>query len=193
MTKHMRRILWGGSALVVATLLAATGCQDQAKPPAGPEGEKKMTIGVSFETLQTEFWVAALDAFRGELAKRNITLLEAIANGDANRQLEQVRNFITRKVDGIIVVPKDSKTIIPVIKSANQAGIPIVLFNRPPDPSEAKSVTVVADNYAITRATVELHGPAGPPNRPETQGHASSSATWATSTPSAAGTGSRTW
>ena len=33
-------------------------------------------------------------------------MLEAIADGDANRQLEQIKNFITRKVDGIIVVPK---------------------------------------------------------------------------------------
>jgi ABC-type sugar transport system substrate-binding protein len=80
--------------------------------------------------------------------------LEAIADGDANRQLEQVKNFITRKVDGMIVVPKDAKTIIPAIKSANQAGIPIVLFNRPPDKSDARSVTVVADNFAITKATV---------------------------------------
>jgi ABC-type sugar transport system substrate-binding protein len=82
-------------------------------------------------------------------------MLEAIADGDANRQLEQVKNFITRKVDGVVVVPKDAKTIIPVIKSANQANIPIVLFNRPPDQSDARSVTVVADNYAITKATVE--------------------------------------
>jgi inositol transport system substrate-binding protein len=42
-----------------------------------------------------------------------------------------------------------------MIKQANQAGIPIVLFNRPPAPSDAKSTTVVADNFAITKATVE--------------------------------------
>jgi inositol transport system substrate-binding protein len=114
-----------------------------------------MTVGVAFETLQTEFWVAALGAFRDELARRNITLLEAIADGDANRQLEQVRNFITRKVDGIVVVPKDAKTIIPALKAANQSGIPIVCFNRPPDKSDTKSVTVVADNFAITKATVD--------------------------------------
>jgi ABC-type sugar transport system substrate-binding protein len=153
--KRMCGILRGGGALAVATLLVLTGCHKPADTAGTQEGEKKMTIGVSFETLQTEFWVAALDAFRSELAKHKISMLEAIANGDANRQLEQVRNFITRKVDGIIVVPKDSKTIIPVIKSANQAGIPIVLFNRPPDRSEARSVTVVADNYTITKATVE--------------------------------------
>jgi ABC-type sugar transport system substrate-binding protein len=116
--------------------------------------EGSMMIGVAFETLQTEYWVASLDAIRAECAKRNVQILEAVANGDANRQLQQVRNFITRKVDGIIVVPKDGKTVIPMIRAANEAGIPIVCYNRPPDKSDARSVTVVADNFAITKDTV---------------------------------------
>jgi inositol transport system substrate-binding protein len=115
----------------------------------------QITIGVSFETLQTEFWVAGFNAIKDELAKRNIRVLEAVADQDANRQLEQVKNFITRRVDGIIIVPKDASTIIPMIKEANAANIPMVLFNRPAAKSDARSVAVVADNFAITKATVE--------------------------------------
>ncbi len=118
-------------------------------------GLKQMTIGVSFETLQTEYWVAGFEAIKSELKKRDIAMLEAIADGDANRQLEQVNNFIARGVDGIIAVPKDAKTIIPMIKAANAANIPIVLYNRPADKTDAKSVAVVADNPGITKATVE--------------------------------------
>jgi inositol transport system substrate-binding protein len=132
-------------------LLLLSGCGktgDQAVSPS-------RTIGVAFETLQTEYWVASLEAIREELKKRDIKMLEAIADGDANRQLEQINNFIVRKVDGMIVVPKDAQTIIPMIKTANQANIPIVLYNRPPDKSDARSTTVAADNYQITRATVE--------------------------------------
>ena len=77
-----------------------------------------------------------------------------MADSDANRQLEQVQSFITRKVDGIILVPKDAHTCLPMIKAANDAGIPIALFNRPAAPSEAKSVAVVADNFALTKETV---------------------------------------
>lgn len=144
---------WAAACLALWLGLGA-GCSRQPDATSSA-GEKRKTIGVSFETLQTGFWVAALDAFRAELKQRDIQMLEAIADGDANRQLEQIKNFITRKVDGIIVVPKDANTIVSMIKAANQAGIPIVLFNRPPAPSEARSVTVVADNFAITQATVE--------------------------------------
>lgn len=118
-------------------------------------GPKQPTIGVSFETLQTEYWVAGFDAIKAEAKKRNINVLEAIADGDANRQFEQVNNFIACGVDGIIIAPKDAKTVIPMIKAANAANIPIVLYNRPADKTDAKSVAVVADNFAITKATVE--------------------------------------
>ncbi len=153
-------LLNSGTVLLVSLVIAASllsGC-GKSGPVEGTSGsgpqEKQLTVGVSFETLQTEFWVAALDAFKAELNRRNIKMIQAIADGDANRQQEQVRNFITRKVDGIVLVPKDAKTCLPIIKAANAASIPIVLFNRPPDKSDAKSVAVVADNYALTKETV---------------------------------------
>jgi len=132
------------SFLLLPLLLSA--CNDS--------GPQKPKIGVAFETLQTEFWVAGFDAIKAECAKAGYEAVEAVADGDANRQLEQVQNFITRKVDGIILVPKDANTCLPMIKAANDAGIPISLFNRPSAQTDAKSVAVVADNFALTKETV---------------------------------------
>jgi inositol transport system substrate-binding protein len=142
---------WTVGGILVGAAVAVVSCGTPA-----PEDPGAGTIGVAFETLQTEFWVAAIDAIRSELDARGMTMLEAIADGDANKQLEQVRGFIARGVDGMIVVPKDGQSVIPMIRAANNAGIPIVLFNRPPDPSSARSVAVVADNLAIARATSEF-------------------------------------
>ena len=113
------------------------------------------TIGVAFETLQTEGWVAAWDRIKEECQKNSITMLEGVADGDANKQFEQVRNFINRKVDGIIIAPKDSKTVIPMIKACNAANIPVVLYNRPSDPTDAKHTVIAPDNVSITKATVD--------------------------------------
>jgi inositol transport system substrate-binding protein len=146
----MKRFLCLANLALFAALLPGCGKQE----PSEPAGERPLTIGVAFETLQTEFWVAGYDAIKAACAKRGYKVLEAVADGDANRQLQQVRNFITRRVDGIIMVPKDGKTCLPAIKAANAAGIPIVLFNRPPDKSDARSVAVVADNESLTRETV---------------------------------------
>ncbi|MGB3779338.1 MAG: sugar ABC transporter substrate-binding protein [Tunicatimonas sp.] len=129
-------------------LLITSACQSPANDDEG------LTIGLSFETLQTEYWVASIEALKAECAARGIQTLEAVANGDANRQFEQVNNFIARGVDGIVIAPKDGHTIIPIIKAANRANIPIVIYNRLPARNSGEYTTVVADNFAITRQTV---------------------------------------
>jgi ABC-type sugar transport system substrate-binding protein len=121
----------------------------------GSKDDGRLKIGVAFETLQTEYWVAGFDAIKAELEKRDIVMLEAIADSDSNRQLEQIKNFVTRGVDGIIMVPKDAKTSVPAIKAANAAGIPIVLFNRIADRDGVDFVGIQADNFKLTKATVD--------------------------------------
>ena len=110
-------------------------------------------IGVAFETLQTEYWVAGFEAIKEECAKRGYDVIESVADQDANRQLQQVKNMITRGVDGIILVPKDAKTCGPMIRAANKANIPIVLFNRPADAPGMTSTAVVADNFNLAKQT----------------------------------------
>ena len=153
----MKRFL--NTLLALLTAAAVSGCKDERSGVAGTApaagAPPPLTLGVAFETLQTEYWVAGYEAIKAEAAKRGFKVLEAVADGDANRQFEQVKTFVTRKVDGIILVPKDAKTCIPMIRAANTAGIPIVLFNRPADASETRSVAVVADNLALTKATVD--------------------------------------
>lgn len=148
--------------LFAVVALTAVGCDESSSGSAATASRvspsaaasQSRTIGVAFETLQTEYWVAGFEAIKAELSKRQIKVLEAIADGDANRQLEQVKNLVTRKVDGIIMVPKDAKTAVPAIKAANDAGIPVVLFNRSADPGPAQFVSVQADNLKLAQETV---------------------------------------
>jgi ABC-type sugar transport system substrate-binding protein len=152
---EMGRLTWrtGRRALAAAALVAA--CASCGRAGDAPrDGGPALTIGVAFETLQTEFWVAAWNKLRADTAARGITMLEAVADGDPNKQFEQVRTFINRRVDGIILVPKDGKTVIPMIRAANAAKIPVVLFNRPADRTDAPHTTIAPDNVAITRQTV---------------------------------------
>ncbi len=137
------RYYW--SLLVIVGCLTA-GCAAK---------EEGTVIGISFETLQTEYWVASIEAMKSVCEENGVGYLEAVANGDANRQFEQVNNFISRGVDGIVIAPKDAHTVIPIIKAANRAGIPIAIYNRLPAENEGDYITVVADNYEISRNTVE--------------------------------------
>lgn len=155
-TKPTRRDFLRSASLAAASLTFA-GCRDSqpagsSAPAAGAGGLR--TIGVAFETLQTEFWVAAFDKLKADCAAKGITMLEGVADGDTARQFDQVKNFINRRVDGILIVPKDGKTVIPMIRAANGANIPVVLYNRPADATDARHTAVAPDNFAITRDTV---------------------------------------
>lgn len=159
---HSPRAPWNRACVLPLLLLLAGGVIGCGRPanesvPRPDASSPSLTIGVNFETLQTEYWVAGFEAIRAELTKRGFRIVESVADGDANRQLQQVRTLVTRKVDGIVLVPKDAKTCLPAIKSANEAGIPIALFNRPAADAEGvRSVAVVADNRKLTRETVEF-------------------------------------
>ena len=141
---------------LLSALLILLGCLlfNACSRQEGGSAEKPLAVGIAFETLQTEYWIAGFDAIKAEARARGASVLEAVADGDTHRQLEQVRNFITRKVDGIILVPKDAQTCLPMIRAANAAKIPIVLFNRPADKSDAHSVAVVANNQMLAQETV---------------------------------------
>lgn len=112
------------------------------------------TIAVLFDGLYSEFWVAGIQIIRDDLKKRGFEIFEAISDQDDNKQFEQVRAAIARKVDGIIIVQTDSNAVIPAIRAANEANIPMVHFNRPPAPSDAFSVAIQADNQKIAREAV---------------------------------------
>ncbi len=117
---------------------------------------KNPTICFSFQDLETQFWVAGHAAIIDTLTKSGVKVIERNANEDPNKQLQQVKDCITQKVDGIIAIPQDGASIIPVIKAANEANIPIALFNREPAKNNtAPAIVVVADNESISAETVE--------------------------------------
>jgi ABC-type sugar transport system substrate-binding protein len=146
-------IVLASIALASASLLVAC---ESSTTSSKDSGKKQLKIGVDYETLQTSYWVSSHDTMKAELKKRGYEMVDAVADNDANKQFEQIRNFIAQKVDGIIVVPKDAKTVIPMIKAANKAHIPIVVYNRPPAPNDGEYVTVIADNKKISADTVQF-------------------------------------
>jgi hypothetical protein len=65
---------WMPVVVVLCCAVLLAGCGE-----ATPSARKKLlTFGVSFETLQTGFWVASLEAFKRELGERDIAMIQAI-------------------------------------------------------------------------------------------------------------------
>ncbi|MBA3872555.1 MAG: sugar ABC transporter substrate-binding protein [Anaerolineae bacterium] len=111
-------------------------------------------ICFAFVDLETEFWVAGHKAIVETLTAQGIEVIEVNGNQDANKQLEQVKDCIVQGVDGIILIPQDGEEAVAVVKEAQEADIPIAVFNRPPTDT-SKGIVVVADNANIAAQAVE--------------------------------------
>ena len=135
----------------LAALLAA----GTAGLPVFARAEGGKTIALLFDSLQSPFWVAGIEIMRAKAKAAGWTTLEAISDTDDAKQFEQVKSMLARKVDGILIIQTDSKAVIPAIRAANAAGVPMVHFNRPPAESDAYSVAIQADNRKIMQNTVQ--------------------------------------
>jgi ribose/xylose/arabinose/galactoside ABC-type transport system permease subunit/ABC-type sugar transport system substrate-binding protein len=114
----------------------------------------RRSIALLFDSLVSPFWVMAIESFRRQIASRGWVVLEAVSNMDDNRQYTQVKSMIERGVEGMVIVHTDDKAVIPAIRAANAAGVPMIHFNRAPASSDAYSVSVVADNRKLMDDTV---------------------------------------
>jgi inositol transport system substrate-binding protein len=116
---------------------------------------KGKTICFGFQAIETEFWGAGVVSIKRSLEKAGAKVIEHNSNEDANKQLEQVKDCITQKVDGFIIVPQDGESAVTIIGEANKAGIPIGIFNRPPADDSNPALVAVADNRSISKQAME--------------------------------------
>lgn len=118
-------------------------------------GAQAATICFAFQDLETEFWVAGHKAITTTLTEAGNTVIERNANEDANRQLEQINDCIAQGVDGIILIPQDGESAVTIVQTAQDADVPIAVFNRPPS-DLSRGIIVVADNEEIARQAVDF-------------------------------------
>ena len=117
------------------------------------------TIGVAFPNSDT-FLSRVQDGIKAEAEAKGVTVNITDAKDDTAAQLSQVENFISQKVDSIIVVPVDTSAAQPMADAAKKAGIPLVFVNR--NPSIAGVPYVGSDSlYAGTVEMEELAKLAG--------------------------------
>ncbi|MHC8299204.1 sugar ABC transporter substrate-binding protein [Pseudomonas sp. ZS1P83] len=109
----------------------------------------EMKIGVSMSQFD-DTWLTYLRESMDKKAKSypdGVQLQFEDARSDVVKQLSQVENFISQKVDAIVVNPVDTAATKKITEAAVKAGIPLVYVNRRPDDLKLpKGVVTVASN-----------------------------------------------
>ena len=117
----------------------------------GDTDSKISKIGFVVPTLDNPFFVDMTEAAQKEADKySNIKLLvQAPERGatDIEKQIEIVENLISQQIDILVIVPADSRAIIPAIKDANDANIPVIIVDNNLDEEAVKKSGVKTLSY----------------------------------------------
>jgi ribose transport system substrate-binding protein len=135
-------------------------------PDSASNSKAKGVIGVSLLTLDNPFFKIIGDSVSEEARKNGYESMVVSADKDIAKQGNQVKDFIVKKVDAIVLSPCDPKSIVPIIQEANAAGIPVFTVDIPCQEPGVKIVTQIAtDNYGggkeAAKAMIEALGAAG--------------------------------
>ena len=129
----------GAETTAAASEKAEEGSKAAAEAVSGDLSDKK--VGICIYQFSDNF----MTLFRTELEnylvskgfkKENIKIMDG-ANDQAT-QTNQIQNFITDKVDVLIVNPVNSSSAATITDMVEAAGIPLVYINREPDQDEEK-------------------------------------------------------
>ncbi len=96
--------------------------------------------------LDIPFWRYLLKGIEDEAKKSGFTVTAYDSQNDAAKQLSNVQDAISRKVDGILISPTDSSTAPRVLQLAEAAGIPVVIADIGTDSGKYVSF-IISDNY----------------------------------------------
>lgn len=115
----------------VLLLFVLVGCAKRDNEEKKDLGEKKIQIGVSFDNFVVERWQRDRDVFVSTAKDLGATVNVQNANGDVEKQIQNMQYFIDKKVDVIVVVPIEAKSLSEIIEKAKEMGIRVISYDRP--------------------------------------------------------------
>jgi inositol transport system substrate-binding protein len=142
---------WSGVvALIAASAVIMTGCAATSSSSSS-SSSASVKIGATFPVLDA-FLQKVANGITAEAKAKGATVDIVAADNKVDTQLSQVENFISQKVDAILVVAVDTSAAQPMTDAAKAAGIPLVYINRNPG---QKGVPYVGSNSLVS-GTLEM-------------------------------------
>lgn len=113
--------LFRGSTVIGLAGLAALVSGGCAKKSASTRPQ----VGVTLLTEAHVFYQGLKQGLLAAADSLGMDLHVVAGEWDLARQTSQVDNFITQKMDAIVIAPVDSRGIVSAVEDANRAGIPV--------------------------------------------------------------------
>jgi len=141
------------AAACAAVVAAGVG---SIHPAAAADGD--VTIGVAAASTGWPWYVSFIKSFNKGAAKQSWKTVVLSANGDVPTQLNQIYDLVAKKVNYLVVGPIDGSAVIPGLKAAHAAGIPVVVIGNPvaKDGEQYVTATRVPDDGQMGLGSAQL-------------------------------------
>ncbi|AUS80847.1 BMP family ABC transporter substrate-binding protein [Actinoalloteichus sp. AHMU CJ021] len=138
-------------AVLGALAVALTGCG-----PGWGHDPDLPHIAIVSKGFQHQFWQAVKRGAEEEAERRGagVTFMGPPTEQDVEAQLNMLTNAIARQPDAIGLAALDSRATEPLLRQAEEAGIPVIAFDSGVD-SEIPRTTVATDNRAAAALAAE--------------------------------------
>ena len=135
-------------ALGLLVFLGAAAAATVFRGPGRAGRERRpYKFGATYMTMNNPFYEIIDNEIRSMAESRGDMLITRDPALNVEKQIDQVREMVDRKVDGIFINPVDWKLISPALEEAFRAGIPIIVVDTDVFESKLAACTVVSDNY----------------------------------------------
>lgn len=118
--------------LVCCLFIVCTSCsgiKEEGKTRTGGQ-KKELNIGFSIDSLLIERWQRDRDVFTSSVQNLGAKVNVQNANGSIETQIAQIRYFIEKQMDVIVIIAGDCKALEEVVSQAKNAGIPVISYDR---------------------------------------------------------------
>jgi len=156
MNVRVKAVLW--LVLMVPACLWLAGCQRAKKD--------NVVIGFSQVTVKEPWRVVFNENLKKKAAQYagKVEVIFLDADDKTENQVEHIKTFIAKRVDAILISPKEASGCSKVIQEATEAGIPVIVLDRDVT-YKGYAAYIGADNLLIGRAAgdyaVKILGGAG--------------------------------
>ena len=94
------------------------------------KGENSFVVGFSQMESDNPWRIAQTKSLRDEAAKRGVQLVVTDAQGQTAKQVSDVEDLIARRVNIILLAPREYEGLAPALQAAKEAKIPVILVDR---------------------------------------------------------------
>ena len=136
--------------LMTTMSLLFTGCSDASLADKTEEKQKGDTIeiGICFDSFVIERWERDRDVFVDAATSLGATVNVQNANGDVDKQKEQIEYLVDKGVDCIVIIAVDGGALADSVALAKENGIPVVSYDRL-IPNANTDLYISFDNYKV--------------------------------------------